>query len=173
MPTYTTSVEFSDTPEGRNRRREWVDRHEPTVRAATMATVNEVSEANATFVEGYFLGSFAVAVAAIEQILYEQLPENTGSPWTLQNIAEKARAEGVIDEDLEAALLEINEVRRGKLHYRGANDPHGMEGHVIQRANDQERTPRDVRGDDAKDALRALYDVLEVAAIDIDPEKLP
>lgn len=173
MPTYHPSTEYSHTSEGQQLRREWVNQTDPGVNAGTMLVVDEVSEAKATFVDGYFLGSFFVAVAAIEQILHEQLPVNDDRPWPLHKIAEKALDKDVIDDEFHAQLLEIQDLRNPKLHYRGKRDPNGMDGHIVERVDEQERHPQDIRGEDAKAALRALYGVLEVAERDIDPEKLP
>ncbi|MDS0261070.1 hypothetical protein NDI56_16855 [Haloarcula sp. S1CR25-12] len=139
-----------------------------------MSTMEMIPEAQETFVDGYFIGSFAVATAAIEQILHENIPENTSDrPWSLYNIATQAHGEGVITDELLTDLLEINELRRSKLHYRGENGPNRMEGHIVERMTEQDRSPQDIRGEHAKSALRALWDVWEVAAVDIDPEKLP
>lgn len=173
MPTYTTSAEFQDTPEGRKRRQKWVDEHHVEVSASTKATLNDVEEAENTFVDAYYLGSFAVSVVTIEQILHEQLPENRGSQWSLGDIIERSHSGEIIDSELQSSLLDLKSLRRSKFHYRGKRDPAGMEGHIFQRMDEEGKSPVDIRGSDAKEALRCLYEVERIAKVDIDSDKLP
>jgi hypothetical protein len=173
MPTYRTSVEFSDSADGRRIREEWVSGNRVEPIAATKLTLDDTEEAEKTFIDGYFLGSFAVSVIAIEQILHDQLPANDGGQWSLGDIIDKAAEKDLLDENLKSDLIDVNELRRSKFHYRGKRDPAGMEGHIIQRMDEQEKSPDDIRGEDAKLALNCLYGVEAIAEIDIDPDKLP
>ena len=175
MPTYPTSVEFQDNSEGREKRRKWVDEHRVEVIASTKATLNDVKEAENTFIDAYYLPSFAVSVITIEQILHEQLPENQGheGPWSLKDIIKKSVTEGIIDSELQNSLREINRLRRSKFHYRGKRDPNDTEGHIFQRMDEKGKSPVDIRGSDAKKALRCLHRVEKISKRDIDPDKLP
>lgn len=173
MPAYTTSTEFEKSPEGRRVREKWIAENRVETIAATKLTLNDKKEAERTFIDGYFLGSFAVSAIVTEQILHEQLSENDGSQWSLPDIIDEAVKENLLDGDLKADLQEVNELRRSKFHYRGKRDPAGMEGHILHRMQEEEKSPDDIRGEDAKLALQCLYGVEAIAEVDIDPEKLP
>lgn len=173
MATYPTSVEFQDNSEGREKRRKWVDEHRVEVIASTKATLNDVKEAENTFIDAYYLSSFAVWVITIDQILHEKLPENQGHErpcrWKISSKSLLLNELLTPSSRIAYERLTASDVLNSII---GENETLTTLRDILQRMDEKGKSPVDIRGSDAKKALRCLYRVERIAKRDIDPNKL-
>lgn len=157
---------------GRLRRAQWIEEERYEVDAMTNGALVGIKNAEGAFIDGHYLASFLASTATIEQILREQLPDDSGY-YLFRDIKNEAENQSILSPEAIDRLSQIHELRNSHVHYRGKKgDTDASEG-LLDRVHSTNQHPDEILREDSELALRGLYNVVEVAEVDIPDGVLP
>lgn len=158
--------------EGRLARAKRVEETRHNAVALNSGSLTGVKNAEGAYIDGHYLASFLASTATVEQILREQLPDDSNR-YLFSSVIDEAESRSFFTERASERFSEICDLRNAHVHYRGEKGRDDDSKSVLQRSVDADRHPKQIVKTDAELALKGLYDVLEIAEIDLPDEVLP
>ena len=146
----------SDTRLKRVERIKWVGQYEIlggiVGKAEAMSLLGEVRDC---YVQGHFIAALILATALIEHVIAEELVYANKGKYgiTFTKSIKYALEEKLFPPELLAAAEKLRELRNPFAHLKPPNHTHSLGNRYMS----QERHPEDVKEEDAKEAVVAMY----------------
>jgi hypothetical protein len=162
------------------RRRQWFDDQfqqygyaPPFAPGGTWETGRMTTEVREAYAQGFYISTVILSFSVLERLLtYELLfhgevksHEREGVEWKevhpqiIKDILPKTTEMGIIDEELEAEIEELNEIRKAYVHYRHFNHPESRSGQWERDQGSEVKKGEEVE----EDAEKAIVTMTKVA----------